>query len=54
MAEAPVPPRVHVVNVPVPLLLRLTVPVGVMVVPGEVSVMVTVQLVTLLTTMVVG
>ena len=44
----------HVVKVPVPLLVRPTVPVGVMAVPGEVSLTVTVQLVELLTTIVVG
>ena len=54
VAAAPVPPRVHVVNVPVPLLVRPIVPVGVMAVPGEVSVTVTVQLVELFTTIVVG
>ena len=48
------PPSVHVVNVPVPLLVRPTVPLGVITVPGEVSVTVTVQLVELLTTIVVG
>ena len=54
MATAPAPPRVHVVNVPVPLLVRVTVPVGVLAVPGEVSVIVIVQLVELFTTIVVG
>ena len=46
--------KVHVVKVPVPVLDRLTVPVGVLVVPSDVSVTVTVQLVELLTTIVVG
>ena len=42
MAEAVVPARVHVVNVPVtPVSLKATVPVGVMKVPAEVSVTVT-------------
>ncbi len=54
VATAPVPPSVQALNVPVPLLVRVTVPPGVIAVPGEVSVMVTVQLVTLLTTIVVG
>ncbi len=54
VAIAPVPPNVQVVNVPVPLLVKLTEPPGVMAVPGEVSVIVTLQLVTLLTTMVDG
>ncbi len=54
VADAPVPPRVHVVNVPVPLLPRVRVPDGAIAVPGEVSVTVTVQLVELLTTIVVG
>jgi hypothetical protein len=36
------------VNVPVPLLVKLTVPVGALVVPGEVSVTVAVQVVGLL------
>ena len=48
------PPSVHVVNVPVPELLRPMFPLGVMAVPGDVSVTVTVQLVELLTTIVVG
>ena len=44
VADAVVPARVHVVNVPVtPLSLKATVPVGVMKVPAEVSVTVTVQ-----------
>ena len=40
-------PRAHgePANVPVPLLVKLTVPVGALVVPGEVSVTVAVQLV---------
>ncbi len=42
VADAVVPARVHVVNVPVtPVSLNATVPVGVMAVPGEVSVTVT-------------
>ena len=53
MAEAPVPDSKHVVNVPVPLVESDTVPVGVVGVP-EMSVTVTVQLVELLTTIVVG
>ena len=44
VADAVVPARVHVVNVPVtPVWLSPTVPAGVMKVPGEVSVTVTVQ-----------
>ena len=44
VAEAVVPARVHVVNVPVtPVSERATVPVGMMNVPAEVSVTVTVQ-----------
>ena len=44
VAEAVVPARVHVVNDPVtPVSLRATVPVGVLVVPGETSVTVTLQ-----------
>ena len=42
VAEAVVPARVHVVKVPVtPVSDRATVPVGVIAVPGEVSVTVT-------------
>jgi len=42
VAEAVVPARVHVVNVPVtPVSESPTVPVGVLVVPGETSVTVT-------------
>lgn len=45
-AEAVVPLNVHVpVNVPLPVVVRTTTPVGVMNVPGEWSVTVTVQLV---------
>jgi len=45
-AEAVVPLKMHVpVNVPLPLVVSITVPVGVMNVPGELSVTVTVQLV---------
>ena len=54
VATAPVPPKVHALKVPVPLLVKVTLPVGVIAVPGEVSVIVTTQLVTLFTTMVVG
>ena len=44
VADAVVPARVQVVNVPVtPTSLRPTVPVGVLVVPGETSVTVTVH-----------
>ena len=45
-------PRVHgdPVNVPVPLLVNATVPVGALVVPPEVSVTVAVQVVGALTT----
>jgi len=44
VAEAVVPARVQVVNVPItPVSPRATVPVGVMNVPGEVSATVTVQ-----------
>ncbi len=45
-AEAVVPLKLHVpVNVPLPLVVSITSPVGVMNVPGELSVTVTVQLV---------
>lgn len=45
-AEAVVPLKVHVpVNVPLPVVVRTTTPVGLMNVPGEWSVTVTVQLV---------
>ena len=54
VAVAPVPPRVHVVKVPVPVLERPIVPLGVTTVPGEVSCTVTKQLVELFTTIVVG
>ncbi len=44
VAEAVVPARVHAVKDPVtPVSERATVPVGVLVVPGETSVTVTVQ-----------
>ena len=44
VADAVVPANVHVVKVPVtPVSLRATVPVGVLVVPGDTSVTVTVQ-----------
>ena len=47
VAEAPVPPSVHgdVANVPVPLVLKSTVPVGVTAVPTSLSVIVTVHFV---------
>ena len=54
VATAPLPPKVQTLNVPVPLLVKVTLPPGVIAVPGEVSVTVTTQLVTLFTTMVVG
>ena len=45
-AVAPVPERVHAPpKLPLPLVVRVTVPVGVVGVPGEVSVTVTVQLI---------
>lgn len=45
-AEAVVPVKGHVPpNVPLPLVVSVTTPVGVMNVPGEVSVTVTVQVV---------
>ena len=45
-AEAVVPLNVHVpANVPLPVVVRTTMPLGVMNVPGELSVTVTVQLV---------
>ena len=51
VADAVVPANVHVVNDPVtPVSLRVTVPVGVMKVPGEVSETVTVQVEPWLTT----
>ena len=51
VADAVVPANVHVVNDPVtPVSARLTVPVGVMKVPGEVSATVTVQVEPWLTT----
>ena len=51
VADAVVPARVQVVKVPVtPVSARLTVPVGVMKVPGEVSETVTVQVEPWLTT----
>ena len=53
VATAPVPARVQVVKVPVPDVKNVTVPDGV-VGDAAVSVTVTVQLVELLTTMVVG
>ena len=44
VADAVVPARVHVVKLPVtPVWLKATVPVGVLVVPAETSVTVTVQ-----------
>ncbi len=51
VADAVVPARVHVVNVPVtPVSLNATVPVGVRNVPAEVSVTVTVHVEPWLTT----
>jgi hypothetical protein len=51
VADAVVPARVHVVNVPVtPVSVRLTVPVGVVAPVDEVSVTVTVQVDPWLTT----
>jgi hypothetical protein len=50
VAMAPDPARVQVVNVPAPLVVRLTVPVGVRAGVGEVSVTVIVQVVGWLTT----
>ena len=45
-AEAVVPLKLHLpVNVPLPLVVSITSPVGVMNVPGELSVTVTVQMV---------
>jgi hypothetical protein len=45
-AEAVVPVKVHVPpNVPLPLVVSVTTPVGVMNAPGEVSVTVTVQVI---------
>jgi len=41
-------------KVPVPLLAKVTVPVGVIAVPGDVSVTIAVHVVTLLTTTVAG
>ena len=41
--DEPMPESAQLVNVPVPVLLIETVPVGVIGVPGEVSVTVTVQ-----------
>jgi len=43
-----------VANVPVPLVVQLTVPVGVELVPEDVSATVAVHVVTLLTTMLAG
>ncbi len=51
--DAPVPVNEHVLNAPVPLEVKVTVPPGVVGVV-DMSVTVTVQLVTLLTTSVVG
>ncbi len=51
--DAPVPVNVQALNAPVPLLVKVTVPPGVVGVP-DMSVTVTVQLVELLTTIVVG
>jgi len=54
VAIAPLPDNAQALNVPVLLLVKVTLPVGVIGVPGDVSVIVTVQLVELFTTMVVG
>ena len=54
MAVAPDPPNVQAEKVPVPLLVNVTEPVGVIAVPGVVYVMVTVQLVEVFTTLHVG
>lgn len=57
LAEASVPDRVHEaagLNVPVLVLAKLTIPVGVMAVPVEVSVIVAVQVVGALTTTELG
>lgn len=54
VATAPVPDNVQVVNVPVPLVVRATVPVGVIAVPSDVSVTVIVQVVGLFSTTDVG
>ncbi len=43
VATAPLPPNVHALNVPVPLLVKVTLPPGVIAVPGEESVTVTLQ-----------
>ena len=43
VADEPVPDRLQLVNVPLPVLLIATVPIGAIAVPGEVSVTVTVQ-----------
>ena len=45
-AVVPLPDRVHVValKTPAPLLLKLTVPVGLVAVPGELSLTATVHL----------
>ena len=51
VADAVVPARVHVVKVPVtPVSLKATVPVGVLAVPGETSVTVTLHVEPWLTT----
>lgn len=52
LAELPVPDRVQLValKMPAPLLVKLMVPVGVIAVPGEVSVTVAEQIVCWLTT----
>lgn len=48
------PTKLQAENVPVPLVVRVTVPVRAVAVGGDVSVTVIVQLVELLTTIVVG
>jgi hypothetical protein len=47
LADAPLPLKVHgePVNVPVPLVVKVTVPVGVGIIPGEAAVTVAVHIV---------
>ena len=54
VATVPLPPSVQVLNVPVPLVVRPMVPVGLIAVPGDESVTVTAQLVELLMSVVDG
>ena len=54
VATAPEPASVQLVNVPVPLLDSVTVPVGVRAGDGDVSVTVTAQLVKLPTSVLAG